>query len=242
MNYLRILFYAILFANLFFLVVYLFWRGFYFFRNPPRKIPEASNKIISPADGRVIYIKKIESGMCPISIKKQKKIPLTSYTKFDCLEDTDYYLVGIYMSIFDVHYNRSPIEGKIKYQAYLPGFNVSMFSALVNIILKREPYDRMGKYLLQNSRNLLWIEGKGISVGVAQIADVWISKIISFVKEDSFIKKGDLIGLIRMGSQVDILLPADKVKINCKVRQRVKAGESIIAYIDDNIKIDSNSV
>jgi len=210
--------------------IYIFWRTFYFFRNPNRKIPEGDEKIISPADGTIIYIKEVKNGMCPISVKKEKEISLSKYTKFNCLEKRDYYLIGIYMSVLDVHYNRAPIRGKVKMQDYLPGFNVSMFSALVNILLKRQPYDRAGKYLLQNARNLLWIEGDDISIGVVQIADVWVSKIISFVNEGSDLKKGDLLGLIRMGSQVDLLLPADMVSINCKLGQKVKAGESILAH------------
>ena len=212
------------------LAIYIFWRAFYFFRNPKRRVPEGDTVVVSPADGRIIYIKEVKKGMCPISIKKDREISLSKYTKFNCLEDKDYYLIGIYMSMLDVHYNRAPISGTLSFQDYLPGFNAGMVSTLVNILLKRQPYEKMGRYLLQNSRNLLWIEGDDISVGVVQIADVWISKIISFVNEGNNLKKGDLIGMIRMGSQVDVLLPADAVSINCELGQKVKAGESVLAY------------
>ncbi|KAB3533475.1 phosphatidylserine decarboxylase [Alkaliphilus pronyensis] len=230
MSYLKIFVYLFILINLILLLVYIFWRGFYFFRNPPRKIPADNSTIVSPADGKIVYVKEVKKGMCPISIKNHKEIPLTKYTKFNCLENKDYYLVGIYMSVVDVHYNRAPIAGKVKHQDYLPGFNVSMFSTMVNILLNRRPYERMGQYLLQNGRNLLWIEGMDISIGVVQIADIWISKIKSFVEEGKQLNKGEVLGLIRMGSQVDILLPADEVSLNCGVGERVKAGESVLAY------------
>ena len=222
--------YLIILMILIVLAIYIFWRTFYFFRNPKRVVPEGDEIIVSPADGTVIYIKEVKKGMCPISIKKNKEIPLSKYTKFNCLENKDYYLIGVYMSVLNVHYNRAPIEGEVKLQDYIPGFNIPMFSPMVNIILKRRPYERAGRYLLQNARNLLWIEGDDISVGVVQIADIWVSKIISFAKEGSHLKKGDLIGLIRMGSQVDLLLPANEVRINCELGQKVKAGESVLAY------------
>ncbi len=236
MEFIRLFVYFFIYVNLAIIIIYIFWRVFYFFRNPPRNIPKDDNIVISPADGRIVYIKNVKKGMCPVSVKKEQEIPLSKYTKFNCLEDKDYYLIGIYMSVLDVHYNRSPIKGKVKYQDYLPGFNVSMFSTMANMMLKRKPYERMGKYLLQNARNLLWIEGEDISVGVVQIADAWISKIKSFVDQGSPLKKGELIGLIKMGSQVDVLLPADAVNTSCKVGQKVKAGESILAYKKNFVK------
>lgn len=225
-----IIWYTII-ANIIVALFFLFWRFFYFFRNPMRRAPQEEGIVVAPADGYIIYIKEVKNGLLPISAKGKTQIPLTEFADFNLMNDADYYLVGIYMSIIDVHFNRSPIDGKIIFQKYCPSLdNRSMLSVLLNLILKKEPLEQNGEYLVRNSRNLLWIEGGKIAVGVIQIADKWISKIESYVEPGQGIKQGDLIGLIRMGSQVDILLPKT-VKLTCRIRQKVKAGESIIGRI-----------
>ena len=83
-----------------------------FFRNPVRKIPGDRNDIVSPADGRVIYIKELEANQIPVTIKKKRVVSIQDITKTDILEQPCY-LIGIAMTLFDVHYNRAPIDGKI---------------------------------------------------------------------------------------------------------------------------------
>ncbi len=97
-----------------FIVLLLFIALFFyrFFRNPKRKIPGDKNDIVSPADGRIIYIKELEENQIPVTIKKKRVASINEITKTDLLKQPCY-LIGIAMTLFDVHYNRAPIDGKI---------------------------------------------------------------------------------------------------------------------------------
>ena len=87
-----------------------FWRYFWFFRNPPRKIP-ACEGIISPADGTIVYVKRLEAKDPVISIKKNRKISISDIVNEDLAHTR--ILIGVFMSPFDVHYNRAPISGVV---------------------------------------------------------------------------------------------------------------------------------
>src|SRR3990167_636846 len=88
-------------------LLYTYWRFLFFFRDPERKIPDGDN-IVSPADGAVVYIKKINSVNVPISIKNKKEIKLDEIFKGEIIS-RPYYLVGIFMHPINVHVNRSPV-------------------------------------------------------------------------------------------------------------------------------------
>ncbi|MHA2120693.1 MAG: phosphatidylserine decarboxylase [Promethearchaeota archaeon] len=208
-------FYQILIFQLFMIGILstslLLWR---FYRDPDRLPPEGENAILSPADGKIIYIKKIENGEIPFSEKNGKKFPLTDFTKSNMLSSRGY-IIGISMNFLDVHVNRAPIEGKICLLNHIKGLFISLKSK---------------KALVQNERVLTVIDNGHFKVGIIQIASRLVRKIISFYPEGHNIQRGQRVGAIRFGSQVDVILPElITCKIDVKPGDKVKAGISIIA-------------
>jgi len=209
-------------------ILWIFWRYYYFFFDPKRIVPEGKN-IVSPADGKVVYVKKISKNIIPISIKKKRSIRLSDITKTK-LNKQDKYLIGVLMTPFSItHINRAPIKGKIEYMKHYYNKHLPMTKTWVNSILKRKPYYRGSPYLVENERQITLINGD-FPLLLVQIADLYIKKIVSFVKEKDFLEKGQKIGLIRMSSQVDMIIPYKKsIKIKVKEGDKVRGGESIIA-------------
>jgi phosphatidylserine decarboxylase len=108
--------------------------------------------------------------------------------------------------------------------------------------LKMRPYEKYAGHLFSNERNIVSITGK-IKLAVIQIADIYVNKIECWVKEKEQVSKGQRFGMIKMGSQVDVLLPKiPGLSINVKVGQKMKAGETIIAYFDSEEGKDEDSV
>jgi len=177
-----------------------------FWRTPNRKVLARENQIVSPADGNVIYIKRIEKGEIPLSIKNRTISKLTELTKTELL-NAPCWLIGINMTPFDVHKNCSPISGKVVLNKHFKG----KFLSLKDVAAVSE-----------NERNTYVIKNDRIQVGVVQIASKRVRRIDSYVNEGDDVYKGQWIGMIRFGSQVDVLLPID-----CNVH--VKEGEQIFA-------------
>ena len=172
----------------------------YFFRNPVRVTPILSgtnknNLIISPADGRVIEISKITPD-------KEIGLPVGNWTR-----------VCVFMNVFDVHVNRSPMLGKIFYKNYIPG---SFFNASLD------------KASSENERLILGMETEnGKKIAFVQIAGLVARRIICDVSIGSLLKAGEVFGLIRFGSRVDIYFPSD-VSVMVLKGQKMIAGETII--------------
>lgn len=183
----------------------IFWR-FWFLRNPERKIPRGDN-IVSPADGKINKIIEGKTKKTTINKGKGKINTLASDVA------NDYIIVNIVMTPLDVHFQRSPVEGKVLYTRYTRG----KFKNAVN-----------DKIALQNENNQVLIEGKQ-RVKVIQIAGFLARRIKCYVKKGNLVKKGKHIGLINLGSQVSIIMP--KVKLKIKEGQRVKAGETRLAEV-----------
>lgn len=210
---------------------YIYWRFFFFYRDPIRQIPPGNN-IVAPADGTVVYAKIVDNNTLPISYKKGKKIELQDLLKTDIKLDYPYYLVGIFMHPTSVHVNRSPIDGIVKGVTYSRSKNLPMTIMWWRSLLRIKPFEKYSKHIIQNERNVLSIIGK-ISVIVVQIADIYVNKIECWVKEGDNILKGNRFGMIKMGSQVDLLFTANNVsKLKIVVGQKVVAGETIIAEIN----------
>lgn len=187
-----------------------------FYRDPERTVPEDENAILSPADGKIIYVKKIEDGEILYSEKKGNKFPLTDFAQSDTLSSTGY-VVGISMNFLDVHVNRAPIEGRICLLNHIKGLFIS---------LKRK------EALVQNERVLTVIDGGQFKVGVIQIASRLVRKIVSYIPEGQDVQRGQRIGAIRFGSQVDIILPyLPSLRIKVEPGEKVTAGTSIIATL-----------
>lgn len=209
-------------------IIIIFWRYFYFFRDPERSIPDGRN-IVSPADGTIVYVKEFKKGMAPIAIKKAKEIDLLEITKSPLPIESGY-IVGIYMTLWDVHVNRAPISGTVEDVTYHgAGRNRSMALFGFQTLLLGRPRPRTMGHILENERNVICLKGDFI-VYLVQIADFYTNKIVCWVKNGQQIQKGERIGKIMMGSQVDIILPEVKgLRITVKEGGKVKAGQSVIA-------------
>jgi phosphatidylserine decarboxylase len=167
----------------------------FFFRNPKRKIPNLQNVILSPADGKVIHVGEAQ----------EKR-----YLQDKALK------VSIFMSVFDVHINRSPVSGKVFKTVYNPG---EFFVANAE------------KSSLLNEQNaIILLTEDRFKILVVQIAGLVARRIVCYAKAGGLLKRGEIFGLIRFGSRVDLYLPLS-VNPLVRVGQKVKGGESIIGYL-----------
>jgi phosphatidylserine decarboxylase len=179
-----------------------------FYRDPKRAAPKGNN-IVAPADGRIISI--IKTGN-EVSLRKGMLGKVNLLIK-DIGKEC--YVISIFMSPFDVHINRAPIEGKVTSIKRSRG---KFFKA----------YDL--EKSLQNEKNEIIIKGK-LKVKVIQIAGFLARRIKCYVRKNQKINKGGKIGMIALSSQTTIVIPAG-VDLMVKVNDRVKAGETIIAYFN----------
>ena len=168
----------------------------YFFRNPERDIPVDQSVLVSPADGTVMEIIPLEGD---------------DFVKEPCNK------VVIFLSVFNVHVNRSPIEGEIKCQQYVCGR------------FKPAYKDSVG---FENERHMIGIENDRLRITVTQIAGILARRIVSWVTLDDVLKKGECYGLIRFGSCTEIVMPRN-VAIEVKKGDKVVGGETIIGRIKD---------
>lgn len=178
-----------------------------FYRDPERVIP--SEGVVSPADGEVIAIERVEPEDIPVVVKNGEKIYLE---ELKGIITEECYLIAIFMDPFDVHVNRSPIAGTVTSIIYVEG-----------------AHDMASHLALQNERNSIVIDSIHESrVVVIQIAGKFVRRIQWFINEGDFIEKGERIGRIVLGSQVVLIIPTTYT-ITVSLKDHVKAGESIIA-------------
>jgi len=165
-----------------------------FFRDPTRLVPDDPTAIICPADGRVVAVGDIED---PYLKRPAKR-------------------VSVFMNVFNVHSNRSPIAGKVMERWYAPG-------AFLNAALD--------KASSENERNALWIRTEvGVDIVVVQVAGLIARRILCYVQPGDPVGQGQRYGFIRFGSRVDVYFPPD-CRINVALGDRVKAGRDTIAYL-----------
>ena len=190
------LFASILIALIgFFLTFFVLW----FFRDPKRNTPQDENVIISSADGKVCLIDEAyPPEELPIEPQKMKRI---------C----------VFMNVFNVHVNRSPVQGNVDHIVYKEG-------KFLNASLDKASDKNERSSLVLNTQN-------GTKIIVVQIAGLIARRILSFISPNMPLKQGERFGLIRFGSRVDIYLPLDAVE-KCKVGDKVVAGESILASLN----------
>ncbi len=173
-----------------------------FFRDPKRVTPLDDKFIVAPADGLVNLITPVKA---PPELQGDGG-----------LGDEEMLRVSIFMSVFDVHINRTPIEGTIKRVAYISG-------KFLNADLDKASEDNERQHFLVERND-------GLKIGFTQIAGLVARRIMSFVKEGDFVAAGQRIGLIRFGSRVDVYLPKGTTP-SVVLGQRTIAGETIIAEI-----------
>jgi phosphatidylserine decarboxylase len=167
--------------------------GFFlwFFRDPDRAIPQEEGAVVSPGDGRV-------TDVSPVTVQCEARTR-----------------VSIFLSVFDVHVNRSPIAGTIRSVRYQSGkFLDARSSACAEL----------------NEQNVVAVESEGQTVVFKQIAGLLARRIVFHPKVGDRVERGQRIGLIKFGSRVDLLFDAS-ARVNVKVGDRVQGGASIIAYL-----------
>ena len=171
-----------------------------FFRDPVRVTPKEEGIIVAPADGLITMIQEVP---IPREIAGENGIG-----------DTPLVRVSIFMSVFDVHINRTPIAGTVRDVVYISG-------KFVNADLDKASEENERQHLVVEDRN-------GLRVGFTQIAGLIARRILGFVKPGDMVAAGQRIGLIRFGSRVDVYLPAG---YGCQVAlgQRSIAGETVLA-------------
>lgn len=173
-----------------------------FFRDPVRVTPQGPGLIVSPADGLVCQISDVEP---PRQIAGEGGLEPGRYTR-----------VSIFMSVFDVHINRSPIAGTVRRVVYVPG-------KFVNADLDKASEDNERQYFVVES-------AEGVRVAFTQIAGLVARRIMRFVKEGDTVAAGARIGLIRFGSRVDVFLPAGTAP-TVALGQRAIAGETVLGRL-----------
>ncbi|KQZ64909.1 phosphatidylserine decarboxylase [Sphingopyxis sp. OPL5] len=173
-----------------------------FFRDPVRVTPTGSDVVIAPADGLVTQIAEVA--------------PPPEIAGADGIGDAPMLRVSIFMSVFDVHINRTPIAGTLRKIVYIPG-------KFLNADLDKASEE--------NERQHFVVErGDGVRIGFTQIAGLVARRILPFVSMGQDVSTGQRIGLIRFGSRVDVYLPAGTTP-QVLLGQRTLAGETVVARI-----------
>jgi len=190
------------------------WR---FYRDPERTPPPEDGVVVSPADGEIVYVRRSTDGTLPVATKVGRDYQLEELTK-TALRSGDAFVIGIAMSFLDVHVNRSPVEGVVTMTRHFPG----KFGSL------RDP-----EMTFENERATTLIETTtGLEVAVVQIASRLVRQIVSYVDVGQRLMQGERLGIIRLGSQVDLVVPAtDALEVCVDPGDRVRAGQSVLARI-----------
>lgn len=209
-------------------LTFLAWRFYYFFRDPPREAP-SGRVVVSPADGVLLYARRVTGGEVPSPMKRGVPVPLDEWVgAVPCPGDGT--LVGIYMTPLSVHYNRAPVEGRVSRVVARParGENLSMTRTFMRLLWGMAPYEEDSRYITQNARNTISFDGEAPMV-LVQIADRYVREIDCFVAEGDRVATGQKVGMIRMGSQCDLYVPdSSGVTLDCTPGARVFAGETVL--------------
>jgi phosphatidylserine decarboxylase len=165
-----------------------------FFRDPAREVPDDPLAVVAPADGRVVEVSRSQD----------------PYVRREALK------VSVFMNVFNVHSNRSPVDGTVKERWYFPG-------AFVNAALD--------KASLSNERNAIWLRTRGgADVTCVQVAGLIARRILCYVAAGADLARGQRFGFIRFGSRVDVYLPLD-AQVKAAIGEKVAAGETVIARL-----------
>jgi phosphatidylserine decarboxylase len=165
-----------------------------FFRDPPREVPDDPRAVVSPADGRIVEVARSRD----------------PWLQRDALK------VSVFMNVFNVHSNRSPVDGVVKERWYFPG-------AFLNAALD--------KASLENERNALWLRTRdGHDVTCVQVAGLVARRILCYVGAGAELERGQRFGFIRFGSRVDVYLPLG-AEVKAAIGDKVYAAQSVLAWL-----------
>ncbi|HET7635807.1 MAG TPA: phosphatidylserine decarboxylase [Burkholderiales bacterium] len=165
-----------------------------FFRDPPRRIPDGRHAVLAPADGRVMAVERVR----------------------DPWLERDALRISVFMNVFNVHSNRSPVDGEVRDAWYHPG-------KFLNAAL--------AKASVENERNALWIRTiDGADITCVQVAGLVARRILCYVKKGERMTRGQRFGFIRFGSRVDVYLPPDARPV-AAIGDKVHATSTILAEL-----------
>jgi len=206
---------AVFFGTLTLAGLIVLWR---FYRDPERVAPDRNDVIVSPADGAVIYVKRSAGGVLPASSKGGREFSLEELIRTRLSSD-EAIVVGIALSFLDVHVNRAAIKGEVTVQRHFAGQFMSL---------------KLPDAVVRNERATTVIRNDSLEVGVVLIASRLVRRIVSYVREGEAVDLGQRIGVIRFGSQVDLVLPErPDLRLLVAPGDRVRAGTSVVAMIGE---------
>lgn len=182
----------------------------YFNRIPERKIIPKENIILSPANGKIIHIEKIDSSIISFFKKEiENSLTITNIPP-------PYNIIVIEMNLKDVHAQRAPIDGEVIFQEHMKGKHLNA--------LKNAEKNKLANL---NEKNIVIFKNEKIAIGVIQVAGKAARRIRSYVKEGSVLQRGEVYGRIILGSQVVVVIPA-QVKLNVEIGEKTIDGETIL--------------
>jgi phosphatidylserine decarboxylase len=213
-------------------LAYVFWRKVWFFRNPPRN-PPPGESILSPADGTVVYVQTVPPQEPVISIKMGVRASVNDIVREHL--DAPKVLIGVFMSPYNVHYNRAPLSGQVQSVSHHPAHRHNRHMGMMHwrTLLKKPPYHQDSLHILDNERTVTRIDGQhrgqDLSCYVVQIGARTVHGIDSYVHVGQRVSRGDTFGMIRIGSQVDLVVPwREGMTVRVRPGQRVRAGETVL--------------
>ncbi len=169
-----------------------------FFRDPAREIPQDPGAVLSPADGRIVAVERVND----------------PYVQRDAIK------VSVFMNVFNVHSNRSPVDGTVQQVWYFPG-------KFVNADLD--------KASTENERNAVWLKtANGADVTSVQVAGLIARRILCYVKAGDVLSRGQRYGFIRFGSRLDVYLPLD-ANVKVSIGEKVRATTTILATLRQDL-------
>jgi phosphatidylserine decarboxylase len=216
-------------------------------KDPERTAP-AGPVIVSPADGTVLYVRRIRDGIIPQVVKNGVEVPVVEHLKSEPIRPFgDGYLVGIYMNTQGVHLNRIPNSGTVRRRVVYNGPHMDMTEAERTIILTQmipglvtarkllglPPHDieSSADFVLQSARETLAIEDeRGAYLYVVRIADYYVGKILTWVSEGQEVERGAKLGMITWGSQTDLFIEETPgLAVTVEPGDYVYGGETVLA-------------
>lgn len=179
--------------------LFLFGLVVYFFRDPERNIPQGDNFILAPADGKVVEIAEVYE---------------PNFIKQDSIK------VGIFMSFFNVHINRAPCSGIVRWLSYQPGK------------FKIASHPQAAALNESNSIGIIKQSSDEVKILVKQIAGIIARRIVCLCQDNDQLTLGQKIGMIKFGSRVEVYIPKEKLASVCiQLKDKTRAGETIIGYL-----------
>ncbi len=214
------------------LAAFLFWRHVWFFRNPPRQPPVAKG-IVSPADGTVVYVRRVAPHQAVVVIKEGLAATVEDILKQHV--KVPKIVIGVFMSPLDVHYNRVPLDGSVVMIRHHPAQVENLFMGAMQLrtLFNWLPLYKGSRHIIENERKVTLFEGQyrgtPLTAYVVQIGSRGVNAIDSYYDVGDEVQRGAIFGMIRIGSQVDLIVPArDDLAVRVRAGDSVRAGETIL--------------